>query len=895
MMIKHGSTSHRILYISIFLICLAQGCSWDTTEYEKFALDGHVYTCKGICDTKSHIITQDLCLQIAATWDENNHYCNIDTPKQCQDLAEYFNDDDPIAWYNFSGTDLGNGRYLVRFSNVSATDPNASSNKDIYHCGSFDYVMDHSIITPQYNENYSTCSPEEVALYQELERFHICRNNTPYCIPMTTGKPSHTGPDNILTLTNTRTVAICSSCPRNQASCSTDGTSFNVSCFDLSSSTEHCGTCNNRCGENEMCKNGVCSERTCDDKNWCDTICIDPASRATCGITSCDEYKAQIHDKGHASVVACPKNADCVLTQAPNTYACRCAISETDKEEYYAKYYDDAKDEYICLNRTSKQFCGADTNSIGKTCGKNEKCEKKKDEDTYECVEQCAQSELYCPELVANCINPSTDVNYCGLGNCADASLPNQCNTEIGETCINGVCQCPNNQILCEVDGQKRCIDPKITASHCGASGNCTAQVKGNENYIGDDCASAGLTCDNGKCSCTKNDIFCDGKCVNPYTNTMYCGVDENCQPSVAPGESDKTSPNPLQPLYQGNCAMYNGIVSQSDASCQNRNCTCTGNGMVMAKVYRNSANETFAFQCVDKLSDSAYCEACIGKTEDNKCNGRDGCNDGLKCSNGECVETTLRCSKNEVACHDVERCYDKAIYHINATCGGCETGYCPASGNFLDGCFLTAESLHLSLDCQTCASGYCDTNNNLLDGCPLSQAMLHLNTTCDGCAEGWDDSDTTLLNGCDIDLNNNPLHCGTRDHNCYDAFYGKNAIQPANGDIACINGNCAVPVCSAHYIDCDNTPGCETDPRFDNNFCGNCQTQCKNGKACSNGKCVSCVQDDWGFENNDIPACCDGARYRCQTTTGFTFYACGKEAAGYACTRIDNDPSLTF
>ena len=313
---KHHISSHSFSVLMLLLLAsTTESCSWNDDEFKTFALDGNVYTCHGICDIGNDVVNKEDCLAIKARWveKENTAYCSIETEDQCRTLANRellpntARDPEKIHWYAFSGSDLGNGRYIIEYTHQSL-DHDPDDVAYYYVCGSFDYVRDtsHRSLNPE----DTTCTREEIAEFKRLASMHLCHNSTPYCVPQTSGTPKLSGPDNLPVLDNAITVAICSECSPGQASCSIDGTSYSTKCVDLRSDVEHCGTCGTHCGENEICKDGACTKRVCDKDNWCEQykVCIDEKSRETCGIKTCEEYGRRItQDNKDPEEVACPQ------------------------------------------------------------------------------------------------------------------------------------------------------------------------------------------------------------------------------------------------------------------------------------------------------------------------------------------------------------------------------------------------------------------------------------------------------------------------------------------------------------------------------------------------------------------------------------------------------------
>jgi hypothetical protein len=65
-------------------------------------------------------------------------------------------------------------------------------------------------------------------------------------------------------------------CPAGKRACAADGEE--TLCADLSADPEHCGRCDQACGPNQVCQNGVCVCSDLPGLSECDTACVDTAS-----------------------------------------------------------------------------------------------------------------------------------------------------------------------------------------------------------------------------------------------------------------------------------------------------------------------------------------------------------------------------------------------------------------------------------------------------------------------------------------------------------------------------------------------------------------------------------------------------------------------------------------
>jgi hypothetical protein len=104
-------------------------------------------------------------------------------------------------------------------------------------------------------------------------------------------------------------------------------------------------------------------------------------------------------------------------------------------------------------------------------------------------------------------------------------------------------------------------------------------------------------------------------------------------------------------------------------------------------------------------------------------------------------------------------------------------------------------------------------------------------------CPMGLGDCDGNPANGCEVDLRNNPAHCG----GC-----GAVCRGGPNATTACRSGMCGETRCNPGRGDCNNdlTDGCEVNITTDTRHCGGCGRACSatdGGRVvCMSGSCRS-------------------------------------------------------
>ena len=102
------------------------------------------------------------------------------------------------------------------------------------------------------------------------------------------------------------------------------------------------------------------------------------------------------------------------------------------------------------------------------------------------------------------------------------------------------VLSCEDGEVAC--DGE--CVDPLSDTEFCGAQGNCEDDDAG-------ELCDEGEICVEGACEldCLEGEVACDGSCVDPLTNDDYCGADAECELFSACSE--------LQQCIAGGCAGW--------------------------------------------------------------------------------------------------------------------------------------------------------------------------------------------------------------------------------------------------------------------------------------------------------------------------------------------------
>jgi len=326
--------------------------------------------------------------------------------------------------------------------------------------------------------------------------------------------------------------------------------------------------------------------------------------------------------------------------------------------------------------------------------------------------------------------------------------------------------------------------------------------------------------CGGGKVCITGTDCASEkclnGKCTDPGTNGS---PDAGITPSLPDMTEvakvptvDMMMVNDLTPpCNQTRCG--NACI---DTSSDSSNCGKCGNACVGGQTCQNGACSCFVGEmsclgkCVNTLSDASNCGACGNL-----------CQPGEVCSAGKC---TVQCGKPSVICGG-NQCID--IVNDPRHCGGCNMA---CSANHMK-----------TVTCQ----GFC--NGECLPGF----------ANCSGDKQA---------DGCDVNLSNDPKHCG----DCA-------TVCPArpNASASCANSTCAI-TCNVGFGNCDfwSGNGCEINTQTDPSNCGGCAgffgnggAVCAQNEQCMNGKCTkpapSCNDKQKNGFESDVD-CGGGSCPRC-------------------------------
>ncbi len=303
------------------------------------------------------------------------------------------------------------------------------------------------------------------------------------------------------------------------------------------------------------CVDGVCCNSACDD------VCVrcdNPESAGTCDMVATDEQCGELTCAestdcrqllpmgGNCSAIGeCATVANCEEVLAEAGTPCAGETGECDGQGVCdvpdkaslgaecVENADCAEGNCVATADGSNVCCDAPCDGLCQACGADGRCDEAPETDERCEAIDCPDGDLcssYPPDLAerscasfGQCVSAGT---YCLV---EYAPLGTSCGTGLG--CDGaGVCTavCSPDQILCG----ESCIDPLTSNEHCGAAEDCSGTSAGVACSDGESCLAG--TC---VTECTPNEVRCDGSCVDPTRDNLYCGASEDCT-GVSAGEA---------------------------------------------------------------------------------------------------------------------------------------------------------------------------------------------------------------------------------------------------------------------------------------------------------------------------------------------------------------------
>jgi hypothetical protein len=429
-------------------------------------------------------------------------------------------------------------------------------------------------------------------------------------------------------------------------------TQCGTGCYDTQTDSNNCGICGNTCTPGQSCAGGSC-QTTCAGSTLCGTQCVnEQTDNANCGACSNPCVAGTVCSGGSCrttcggGLIECSEDAgsECkdLLSDSNNCGSCSnvCATGSVCSAGACVSQCTapliDCRNGCIDPSTTDQNCgaagaCGADGGSAGISCATGLTCVG------GVCLAVCIPGQIMCG---GTCIDPSTSNAYCG----ATAGCTGAIACAPGTVCTGSVCKtsCNPGQIVCG----GTCVDPGTNLTFCGATSDCTAASAGIHCPSGD-------VCTDGVCQVTCNPSFvdCNGTCIDPGSNTTYCGASADC---ATPNEGITCLAGYV--CSSGICALR----------CQAGLVNCNG-------------------VCVNPLTDPDYCGA--NSTCANCLVGQCSCMAGDVCTGGgeggAASTCQVSCLGTEVECNG--RCIDPITdsFFCGATPGGkCDRPSVPDAGN---------------------------------------------------------------------------------------------------------------------------------------------------------------------------------------------------------------------
>ncbi len=409
-------------------------------------------------------------------------------------------------------------------------------------------------------------------------------------------------------------------------------------CVSTATSHDHCGDCNTKCDEAEVCIGGKCTTQCPNDKKACGTSCVDVQLDAE----NCGEC-------GHA----CTQGMYCANGE------CQCPAGKFDCDGNAANGCESSiRCDMICED-SSKVACGN-----GTCCNAKSEC----------CGDSCCGEGTTCCGGNA-CVNVKSDAQNCGK--CGHAC-------KNGNACVDGACVLVCDDATPDICND-RCVDVKSDAQNCGECGaKCSPESVCQDNecveVTVEDCENEGQMACWGKCIDTTSDMLNCGECGLACDETSEICIAGTCLPK--PPEPTRCYGKEVDLLTDNNncgeCLNQCGVGE-----------LCTDGKCELQCGDLTRCNDA----CIDTTTSANHCGACGTVCKDgqvcssSKCEcapGRHDC-DGIAANGCESTKTCLCKPGATQPCWFSDTKYLKNQDINQGAIGSCKTGTqtCDASGQF--------------------------------------------------------------------------------------------------------------------------------------------------------------------------------------------------------------------
>ncbi|MBK8479943.1 MAG: hypothetical protein IPL40_02025 [Proteobacteria bacterium] len=280
-----------------------------------------------------------------------------------------------------------------------------------------------------------------------------------------------------------------------------------------------------------------------------------------------------------------------------------------------------------------------------------------------------------------------------------------------------------------------------------------------------------------GTCRCPSGLEACDGRCIDINSDGAHCG---RCGAPCAPGSV----------CVGGSCLLGGGALCVDGPQFCPGTCDtspCPGG-------------------CVQLQTNPTNCGTC-----GTRCAPREVCQGG-QCS---CAEGKARCA-GAAGCLDLQ----SDAQHCGACSTACQAGQVCVDGQCRADCgsggrMCGGRCVDPQADARHC--GACGTTCGPDERCLGGECVLRCEETRNSffCLDACYDGDTS------------PLHCGP---SCGET-------TQCTAKQACVASLC---VCGEGLSECPADSGRCVNVNSDPRFCGDCDTPCDTGQACTNGECVN-------------------------------------------------------
>jgi hypothetical protein len=234
---------------------------------------------------------------------------------------------------------------------------------------------------------------------------------------------------------------------------------------------------------------------------------------------------------------------------------------------------------------------------------------------------------------------------------------------------------------------------------------------------------------------------------------------------------------------------------------------------------------------CADSACTIGACNPGFADCDRNLANG---CEVNTQVDPGNCSACGVVCSPANAA---------PACLTGMCAIAACMPGFANCDGNVANGC-----EVNVGTDANNC--GGCGIRCSIANGTGACNAGL---CAVAACSPGYMDCDGNPANGCEVNVANDPNHCGT----C------TNVCSVVNGTPACSGGTCTVGGCGVNFSDCNHNPadGCETNTSANPLNCGACNHMCFTVNAtpgCMSGNCTiaACNSGYANCNGNPLDGC---------------------------------------